>query len=53
MAGFNTVWQSPLTLPMLAELADPGGWIARVGAGRVGDAQGALDGHDLTPPVTD
>jgi coenzyme F420 biosynthesis associated uncharacterized protein len=30
MAGFNKVWQSPLTLPRLSELADPGAWVARV-----------------------
>jgi len=32
MAGFNTVWQSPLTLPLLAELHDAPAWIARTGA---------------------
>jgi coenzyme F420 biosynthesis associated uncharacterized protein len=32
MAGFNKVWQSPLTLPLTAELADAEAWIARVGA---------------------
>jgi coenzyme F420 biosynthesis associated uncharacterized protein len=32
MSGFNRVWQSPLTLPRLSELADPQAWIARVGA---------------------
>lgn len=31
MAGFNRVWESPLTLPVLAELSDPPAWIARVG----------------------
>jgi coenzyme F420 biosynthesis associated uncharacterized protein len=31
MAGFNKVWESPLTLPLLAELTDPMAWIARVG----------------------
>jgi coenzyme F420 biosynthesis associated uncharacterized protein len=30
MAGFNKVWQSPLTLPRLSELADPGAWVSRV-----------------------
>jgi coenzyme F420 biosynthesis associated uncharacterized protein len=30
MAGFNKIWQSPLTLPRLNELGDPGGWVARV-----------------------
>ncbi len=32
MAGLNTVWQSPLTLPTLAELTDPETWVARTGA---------------------
>jgi coenzyme F420 biosynthesis associated uncharacterized protein len=32
MERFNTVWQSPLTLPTLAELTDPAAWIARTGA---------------------
>jgi coenzyme F420 biosynthesis associated uncharacterized protein len=32
MAGFNKVWQSPLTLPRLTELPDAPAWIARVGA---------------------
>ncbi|GAA1753889.1 zinc-dependent metalloprotease [Luedemannella helvata] len=32
MAGFNKVWTSPLTLPLLDELADPQKWIDRVGA---------------------
>jgi coenzyme F420 biosynthesis associated uncharacterized protein len=31
MAGFNRVWESPLTLPLKHELADPQAWIARVG----------------------
>jgi coenzyme F420 biosynthesis associated uncharacterized protein len=30
MAGFNKIWQSPLTLPRLSELADPAAWVARV-----------------------
>jgi coenzyme F420 biosynthesis associated uncharacterized protein len=30
MAGFNKIWQSPLTLPRLNELGDPGAWVARV-----------------------
>jgi uncharacterized protein (DUF2342 family) len=30
MAGFNRVWQSPLTLPRLPELSDPHAWVARV-----------------------
>jgi coenzyme F420 biosynthesis associated uncharacterized protein len=30
MAGFNKIWQSPLTLPRLNELGDPAGWVARV-----------------------
>jgi coenzyme F420 biosynthesis associated uncharacterized protein len=32
MAGFNKVWQSPLTLPLSTELSDPAAWVARVGA---------------------
>jgi coenzyme F420 biosynthesis associated uncharacterized protein len=31
MAGFNKVWESPLTLPLSHELGDPAAWIARVG----------------------
>lgn len=30
VAGFNEVWTSPQTLPTLAEIADPGAWVARV-----------------------
>jgi coenzyme F420 biosynthesis associated uncharacterized protein len=30
MDGFNRIWQSPITLPRLAELGDPGAWVARV-----------------------
>jgi coenzyme F420 biosynthesis associated uncharacterized protein len=30
MAGFNRIWTSPETLPRLAELTDPNGWIERV-----------------------
>jgi coenzyme F420 biosynthesis associated uncharacterized protein len=30
MAGFNRIWQSPLTLPRLSELSDPAAWVARV-----------------------
>jgi uncharacterized protein (DUF2342 family) len=33
MAGFNRVWSSPLTLPLLNELKDADAWIARVGVG--------------------
>jgi len=31
MAGFNRVWESPVTLPLLGELTDAPAWIARVG----------------------
>jgi coenzyme F420 biosynthesis associated uncharacterized protein len=30
MEGFNKIWQSPLTLPRLAELNDPDAWVNRV-----------------------
>lgn len=30
MAGFNTVWTSPETLPLRAELTDPAAWLRRV-----------------------
>ena len=50
MAGFNTVWQSPLTLPLLAELTDPAAWISRVGARR---PSAAPDRHDVAPPAAD
>ncbi|MBT8225113.1 MAG: zinc-dependent metalloprotease [Dactylosporangium sp.] len=30
MDGFNTVWQSPLTLPRLTELSRPEAWVTRV-----------------------
>ncbi|HEX6872657.1 MAG TPA: zinc-dependent metalloprotease, partial [Micromonosporaceae bacterium] len=32
MTGFNRIWESPITLPMLSELTDPAAWVARVGA---------------------
>ena len=32
MSGFNRVWESPVTLPMLSELTDVPAWISRVGA---------------------
>jgi len=30
MDGFNAVWSSPETLPLPAEIADPGAWVRRV-----------------------
>jgi coenzyme F420 biosynthesis associated uncharacterized protein len=30
MAGFNRIWDSPLTLPRLDELTDPDAWVNRV-----------------------
>jgi putative hydrolase len=32
MSGFNKVFSSPLTLPLLSELTDAQAWIDRVGA---------------------
>jgi coenzyme F420 biosynthesis associated uncharacterized protein len=32
MSAFNRVWESPLTLPLTHELAQPQAWIERVGA---------------------
>ena len=33
MEGFNKVWESPDTIPTMAEIADPSVWIARVASG--------------------
>jgi len=30
VAGFNRIWESPQTLPTLAEISEPGRWVARV-----------------------
>lgn len=30
MDGFNKVWQSPLTLPLMSELGNPDAWVERV-----------------------
>jgi coenzyme F420 biosynthesis associated uncharacterized protein len=30
MAGFNQVWESPETLPLRAEIADPAAWVRRI-----------------------
>jgi len=30
MAGFNRVWESPETLPLRAEIADPAAWVRRI-----------------------
>jgi coenzyme F420 biosynthesis associated uncharacterized protein len=37
IAGFNRVWQSPLSLPTLPELTDPQHWIERTGASSIED----------------
>jgi coenzyme F420 biosynthesis associated uncharacterized protein len=50
MARFNTVWQSPDTLPRLAELTEPDAWITRVG---VGGASAVQDRQDPAPPHAD
>jgi coenzyme F420 biosynthesis associated uncharacterized protein len=31
MTGFNRVWESPLTLPLLGELNDASAWVSRIG----------------------
>ena len=31
MERFNTIWTGPDTLPTRAEIADPAGWLRRVG----------------------
>lgn len=30
VTGFNRIWESPQTLPTLAEISDPAAWVARV-----------------------
>ncbi|MFL6126940.1 zinc-dependent metalloprotease [Actinophytocola sp.] len=30
MSGFNVIWESPETLPLRAEIADPAAWVRRV-----------------------
>jgi uncharacterized protein (DUF2342 family) len=50
MAGFNQVWESPLTLPLLSELTDPAAWVERVGAHRASEVR---DRHDAAPPTAD
>jgi coenzyme F420 biosynthesis associated uncharacterized protein len=50
MDGFNQVWESPETIPTMAEITDPQAWIARVASGYVTPAAlTASAGHE---PVT-
>jgi len=49
MAGFNAVWQSPLTLPRLTELADPAAWVARVHPGHAGRSTSTDQSTDPGP----
>jgi coenzyme F420 biosynthesis associated uncharacterized protein len=30
MTGFNRVWESPETIPLRAEIADPAAWVRRI-----------------------
>jgi len=30
MQGFNRVWESPETIPLRAEIADPAAWVRRI-----------------------
>lgn len=60
MSGFNTVWNSPQTLPTRAELTDPASWVCRVrpngridAAGNSVDAYGNTTKHFLVPRERD
>jgi coenzyme F420 biosynthesis associated uncharacterized protein len=50
MEGFNRVWDSPETIPTMAEINDPRSWITRVAASYVTPA--ALTGTGSAEPVT-
>jgi coenzyme F420 biosynthesis associated uncharacterized protein len=50
MDGFNRVWESPETIPTMAEINDPQAWITRVAASYVTPA--ALTGTEGPEPVT-
>jgi coenzyme F420 biosynthesis associated uncharacterized protein len=50
MDGFNRVWDSPETIPTMAEINDPRAWITRVAASYVTPA--ALTGTGSREPVT-
>jgi coenzyme F420 biosynthesis associated uncharacterized protein len=51
MDGFNRVWESPETIPTMAEIADPSVWIARVASGY--PTRTALPAPADHAPVTD
>jgi coenzyme F420 biosynthesis associated uncharacterized protein len=50
MDGFNQVWESPETIPTMAEITDPQAWITRVASGYVTPA--ALTAPAGREPVT-
>jgi coenzyme F420 biosynthesis associated uncharacterized protein len=50
MDGFNRVWESPETIPTMAEITDPSVWIARVASGY--PTRTALTAPEDHQPVT-
>lgn len=53
MAGFNKVWESPLTLPLTHELTDPSAWIARVGLAPALAERASRSPEAGTPPAAE